>query len=224
MKIRKKILRILILFIGIIMIYNIKGYCNVGGTKRIEIKSGTTAWSVTVKQAYEECEALNAATSTLGTTRLSAHLTTDADWSIMAMFSTSQYGGATGNTGKQIPGTSTYTTNGNKSGIFNLSDGSYITGIVKGARSNAAIDGLYKNGELRPYVKLWESKREDNRVVWFVDKSNGGTYNWFNVVGNKWDSSGIYPITARLGLFDVPMWGSSLSRGESGLFRPVIWN
>ena len=138
MKVKKQLLRIMIIFISIIAIYNIKGYCNVGGTKRVEIKPGTTAWTnINISNAYAECEALNAATSTLGTTTLSAHLTTDADWSAMAILSVSQYGKATTNSPAK--------TNGNNSGIFNIgSKWNFSTGILNTAtkNTNTNVSGL----------------------------------------------------------------------------------
>ena len=237
MKVKKQLLRIMIIFISIIAIYNIKGYCNVGGTKRVEIKPGTTAWTnINISNAYAECEALNAATSTLGTTTLGAHLTTDADWSAMAMLSASQYGGANTNQGKQISGTTTYTTNGNNSGIFNIGGKwNFSTGILNTAtkNTNTNVSGLFNaDGSLKPYMRQWSITRTDNNFVGFKTKAEGGTYGWLNG-GQHWGSSVSYPCSIKNGLFTVFIGydhniGVINARhgGAEGnaTFRPVIWN
>lgn len=92
-----------------------KAYCAESGTTRMKINDEATWININVSEAYKECESLNSTSSTLGTSALKAHLTTDYDWSAMAIFSVSQYGAAT----KNELGTSS-TTN-NKSGIYDIS-------------------------------------------------------------------------------------------------------
>lgn len=103
--------------------------------------NGGTAWTnINISESYAECESLNSPTSTLGTSALKAHLTTDADWSAMAIFSVSQYGGATDNSPK--------TTTGNSSGIYNVgSNWTQTTGILSTANKNSTpyVSGLFND-------------------------------------------------------------------------------
>ena len=223
MRVQKQILRILIMFISIVAIYNIKSYCVVTGTWRMEITGGDPWTNINVSNAYAECESLNSATSTLGTNNLRAHLTTDADWSAMAIFSISQYGGATTNAPE--------TTTGNESGVYNPGRKStFTTGIFNTATKNTStnVSGLFNSdGSLKPYMRQLSKTREENDVVWFKDKTNGGTFGWF--YANKvWGTANSHPINIMQGLFGVII-GSGYTNYEGGAnanisFRPVIWN
>ena len=99
-----------------LLLYCTNSYGVESGTVRMQINGGTAWTNINISESYAECESLNSPTSTLGTSALKAHLTTDADWSAMAIFSVSQYGGAT--------------TTGNSSGIYNVgSNWTQTTGI-----------------------------------------------------------------------------------------------
>jgi len=90
---KKIIIKILILTLSILFIYCAKGYAVETGTVRMEI-TGDTPWvSITIDQAYKECESLDSSTSTLGTDALEPHLTTDLDYHAMGVLAASQYGG-----------------------------------------------------------------------------------------------------------------------------------
>ena len=229
MKIEKQVLRTLILLIVIISLYNINSYCTVSGTKRMEITGGDPWVNINVSKAYEECDSLNSTTSTLGTNNLRAHLTTDADWSAMAIFSISQYGAATNNTPE--------TTTGNVSGIYNPGrNNTFTTGIFNTVEKDMyeRTSGLFNSdGSLKSYMRSWSKVKSDNNAVWFNNKNgtdeNGvGTYGWFNAM-TVWGDYNSHPISIKQGLFGVYL-GVHNSSGTTGAsfsnvtFRPVIWN
>lgn len=225
MKIKNNLIKILILSILFLLIYYTKSYCVESGTVRMQVIDGATTWTnVSVSQSYEECESLNSATSTLGTTALKAHLTTDADWSAMAIFSVSQYGGQT----SEWP---TWTNN-NNSGIKNVGGNTQTTGILNTVtNTNSNFSSLFdSSGNPKKYVKQWSINRESNNFVGF--SSTNGTYGWLG--SNQWfsgrDSS--CPASIKTGLFGVNIssynWGDYASSTgaayNSTSFRPVIWN
>ena len=225
MKIEKQVLRTLILLIVIISLYNINSYCTVSGTKRMEITGGDPWVNIDVSHAYEECNSLNSTTSTLGTNNLRAHLTTDADWSAMAIFSISQYGAATTNKPE--------TTTGNESGVYNPGrNNTFTTGILSNVNKSTkkAIEGLFNNdGSLKPYMRQWSPTRSDNDFVSFKELKDGGTFYWFSAYG-AWSNGTWYPISAKTGLFGVLIGRGDYGQGSTGgensysTFRPVIWN
>lgn len=224
MKIEKQLLRILLIFISIVAIYNIKSYCVVTGTWRMGI-TGETPWTnINISNAYAECESLNSATSTLGTNNLRAHLTTDADWSAMAIFSISQYGAATNNKPES--------TTGNVSGVYNPGrNWTFTTGIS--STRNTYVSGLFnEDGSMKMYIRQLSSNREENNFVGFNDLSKGGTYGWFGSV-KYWENNttSFGGVSLKTGLFGVNygVWGGhgNFVRGEAAsnvTFRPVIWN
>ena len=195
-------------------------YC-ADGTIRMQVVSGGKRWNnISVSEAYEECEKLNSSTSTLGTTALKAHLTTDADWSAMAIFSVSQYGGAASNEPSQ--------TTGNVSGIYNTNGYTYSTGLLETAAStsNSYISGLFDGSDVKPYVKKWSKNRTETNFVGFTN-----TWGWYGA-GTNYGADTSVPVSVKSGLFGVILgyntgWSVS-SGGRNGnanaTFRPVIWN
>ncbi len=220
----KFILKVLIITIILISIYSIESYCLESGTTRMKI-NGEQAWTnITVSESYAECESLNSATSTLGTSALRAHLTTNADWSAMAIFSVSQYGGATNNSASP--------TNGNKSGIYNI--GQYITqttGILNTTTrdTNEYVKGLFnENGSVKKYVKQWPTSREETGFVGFNE-----TWGWLGSRTDSWGNDDRFNVILNVGFFTVYKginkasgWspGTDGSQSERVTFRPVIWN
>ena len=196
-------------------------YGKENGTVRMEIKEGVGAWTnISISDSYEECESLNSPTSTLGTSALEAHLTTDADWSAMALFSVSQYGGSTSNSPAQ--------TNGNSSGIYDIGYYSIrTTGILYTADSTSTeyASGLFNaDGTVKKYIKKWPTNREETGFVGFID-----TWGWHGAAKSYGDRNQ-YPISSRSGLFGVTFGWGDYNGGSTGqmlsneTFRPVIWN
>lgn len=218
---KKRFIKIVLFSLSILIIYSTKSYAVEDGTVRMKI-NGETGWTnINISESYKECEDLNSATSTLGTTALEAHLTTDADWSAMALFSVSQYGGATSNNPQK--------TNGNNSGIYDV--GKYYvqtTGISVLANKKTLnyISGLFNNdGTLKKYVREWPEKKEDTNFVSFID-----TFGWLGANSNYMTHE-IYPISLKKGLFEIcGGYSVATDHGSSGgpfggtSFRPVIWN
>lgn len=217
---KKQLLKIFMLSIVIIAIFCTKSYCVESGTVRMQIIPGGTVWTnINVSESYEECQSLNSSTSTLGTSLLKAHLTTDADWSAMAIFSVSQYGGATTNSPEK--------TNGNNSGIYNVGKWKVqTTGILETANANSTIyiSNLFnEDGTVKNYVRQWPGTRTDTGFVGFTD-----TYGWLGS-WTYWGSNTSWPISIRNGLFGVCVGNGDIGVASGGpfsdvTFRPVIWN
>lgn len=220
---KRNTLKIVIISIIALLLYCTNSYGVESGTVRMQINGGAAWTNINISESYAECESLNSPTSTLGTSALQAHLTTDADWSAMAIFSVSQYGGATSNN----PGTTT----GNSSGIYNVgSNWTQSTGILSTANKNSTpyISGLFnEDGSVKKYIKQWSTTRAETNFVGFQDSSAQGTYGWMGGT-TWWGTSTSYPVSIKNGLFGVGV-GSGLNITSGGAFsnvtfRPVIWN
>lgn len=221
---KKNTLKIVIISIIALLLYCTNSYGVESGTVRMQINGGAAWININISESYAECESLNSPTSTLGTSALQAHLTTDADWSAMAIFSVSQYGGATSNNPE--------TTTGNSSGIYNVgSNWTQSTGILSTANKNSTpyISGLFNEDEsVKKYIKQWSTTRAETNFVGFQDSSAQGTYGWMGGT-TWWGTSTSYPVSIKNGLFGV-VFGHSYAGPASGgassnvTFRPVIWN
>lgn len=220
---KKNTLKIMIISFIALLLYCTNSYGVESGTVRMQINGGTAWTNINISESYAECESLNSPTSTLGTSALKAHLTTDADWSAMAIFSVSQYGGATTNNPE--------TTTGNSSGIYKVeSNWTQTTGILSTANKNSTpyVSGLFNDdGSVKKYIRQWTSTRAETNFVGFLDSSSNGTYGWMGGT-TYWGSSNSYPVSIKNGLFGVYI-GFSYTYTSGGAFsnvtfRPVIWN
>lgn len=225
---KRNTLKIVIISIIALLLYCTNSYGVESGTVRMQINGGAAWTNINISESYAECESLNSPTSTLGTSALQAHLTTDADWSAMAIFSVSQYGGATSNS----PGTTT----GNSSGIYNVgSNFTQSTGILSTANKNSTpyISGLFnEDGSVKKYIKQWSTTRAETNFVGFQDSSAQGTYGWMGGY-RSWGTSTSYPVSIKSGLFGAIFGSNNGGAGYGGAsggansnvtFRPVIWN
>ena len=221
---KKNTLKIMIISFIALLLYCTNSYGVESGTVRMQINGGTAWTNINISESYAECESLNSPTSTLGTSALKAHLTTDADWSAMAIFSVSQYGGATDNSPK--------TTTGNSSGIYNVGGNwTQSTGILSTANKNSTpyISGLFNDdGSVKKYIRQWTSTRAETNFVGFLDSdsSSKGTYGWMGGT-TYWGSSNSYPVSIKKGLFGVGIGILNVTSGgafSNVTFRPVIWN
>lgn len=222
---KKNTLKIMIISFIALLLYCTNSYGVESGTVRMQINGGTAWTNINISESYAECESLNSPTSTLGTSALKAHLTTDADWSAMAIFSVSQYGGATDNSPK--------TTTGNSSGIYNVGGNwTQSTGILSTANKNSTpyISGLFNDdGSVKKYIRQWTSTRAETNFVGFLDSdsSSKGTYGWMGGT-TWWGTSTSYPVSIKNGLFGVVVGSgnfTTLGGAFSNVtFRPVIWN
>lgn len=220
---KKNTLKIMIISFIALLLYCTNSYGVESGTVRMQINGGAAWTNINISESYAECESLNSPTSTLGTSALQAHLTTDADWSAMAIFSVSQYGGATSNS----PGTTT----GNSSGIYKVAGNwTQSTGILSTANKNSTpyISGLFnEDGSVKKYIKQWSTTRAETNFVGFQDSSAQGTYGWMGGT-TWWGTSTSYPVSIKNGLFGVNVGvTSSVTSGgafSNVTFRPVIWN
>ena len=229
---KSKILKIFIISILFLIMYYNKSYCVDSGTVRMQILPNDNAhpvWNnITVSESYDECLSLNSTTSTLGTDALRAHLTTDADWSAMAIFSISQYGGATDN--------GPIWTNNNKSGINNIARinnqnwYTQTTGVCELYKNDVNYSSLLdESGNAKKYVKLWSTNSETiNFVNNFVCFSSNGTLNWLQSETRFRTHTYGAPSSTKLGLFGVTFMGNysyaNGGRNANVTFQPVIWN
>lgn len=194
----KKRLLIKVILIGIcfILIYGNKTFA--ATVKMQGVKDGKVWNQISVSDSYKACEDLDSSDSTLGTDKLQPHLTTDADWSAMAIMSASQYGGATSNTPDW--------TNGNASGVYKI--GQYYsqsTGILNTANKNstAFVSGLFnEDGSVKKYVKQWSPTRTETNFVGFLDSTAQGTFGAFGSA-HDWYTRQDYPVSIKQGLFGV---------------------
>lgn len=219
---KKNTLKIMIISFIALLLYCTNSYGVESGTVRMQINGGTAWTNINISESYAECESLNSPTSTLGTSALKAHLTTDADWSAMAIFSVSQYGGATTNNPE--------TTTGNSSGIYKVgSNWTQTTGILSTANKNSTpyVSGLFNDdGSVKKYIRQWTSTRAETNFVGFLDSSSNGTYGWMGGT-TYWGSSNSYPVSIKNGLFGVNLGFGNITSGgafSNVTFRPVIWN
>lgn len=217
----KYMIKILMLTIVFILFCGVKNIYAAEGTLRMQVNNGKAWTNINISQSYEACENLNKSTSTLGTSLLQAHLTTDEDWSAMAILSVSQYGGATNN--------SPSTTTGNSSGIYNIARNiTQTTGLSSTANqsSTAYLSGLFnEDGTTKKYIKTWNlADREGNNFVGF---QYNGTFGWHGS-WTYWGNSNSYPVSVKSGLFGVIfgnyIFYTSGAPFSNVTFRPVIWN
>lgn len=216
---KKKFIKVIIFSIIILLIYCTKIYASNDGTVRMQINGDAPWYNVDVSESYKECEDLNSPMSTLGTSALEAHLTTDEDWSAMAIFSVSQYGGSDRNWPVK--------TTGNDTGIINIGNGySQTTGISATANKDTDrfISGLFnEDGSLKKYVKRWPATREETNSAAFI-----GTRGWYSGADIYTSSNG-YPVSMKTGLFGYHFgywypYNCTGGKFQDVSFRPVIWN
>lgn len=223
---KTKITKILIMILIMATIYVPVAFCSSADTVRMKIDNGTLWTNITVSESYEECLSLNSTSSTLGTSALEAHLTTDYDWSAMAVFSASQYGKSTNNTPTS--------TNNNKSGLYDIGELTQTTGLLSGATSTTTeyISYLFDSttGNPKKYVNMINTSTgiddSGRKCIPFV--LNGGTLGWLS----SWTFAGTdtrFPVSIKNGLFGVRIgingYYGAYGNGETNVtFRPVIWN
>lgn len=212
----KVITKVLIITLMLVIVCCPTAYCNVSGTVRMKIDNSAPWTNINVSESYEECLSLNSTTSTLGTSALEAHLTTDYDWSIAAIFSVSQY------------------KSGNNSGVKELGTNyTQTTGLLNNSHSTSSlfVYGLYDNdGNPKKYVNKIDAltgMNQDGKVcVSFVQ--NGGTKGWLSSSSVTQNSGNC--VSIKSGSFGLYFGGIDDRQGGNGspnsktTFRPVIWN
>ena len=219
-KIKKVMLLIVVFMIAVILKGNIAFAEYV-----IQVVPNATAWkNISVSDAYDECQKLNTTSSTLGTTSLKAHLTTNADWYAVSLLTYSVYGNS--NSSQKSNNTT-----GNSTGIMGLGTRTFTSSIMEGSVTDDRRKSLYDNINTS-YVESIKNgtNRESNapgRGLLSKEylSSNYGTINYGNGTGS--------PVMTRSGLFSAwvgsnagaDVYNSSTGEAtESVTFRPVIWN
>ena len=229
-KIKRLILLIIVFIIVVLLKGNIvfaESTIQVVPTKNDDKNSTVSAWTdISVSNAYEICQNLNKNYSTLGTDKLKAHLTTNADWYAVSLLAYSAYGNRAASN-----------TTGNKTGVMNFGTmKTYTSALIGDAASAINIKSLYDNLALKsPYVEKVETKTNRNNNIlgrglleneYFVTNRGNVTYG----------DTITYPVCVRTDLFGFTLGGqdwASISNpytSASGwpfsnvTFRPVIWN
>lgn len=207
MKLRNKIILIALIFVSMIAI----NCTNVFAEYVIKVDGGTAWTNINVSDAYDACQNLNTTYSTLGTTSLKAHLTTNADWYAVSLLTYSAYG--TKNMGN---------TTGNASGLVFPVAGwdkySFTASLQKGYNTNntyiSSLIAAVESGS--PFVELLEKERQDNQPGRGILSEEGIT----GPLGYSVSSNS--PTVIRLGLFTGAMHSGVPEGGRT--FRPAIWN
>ena len=219
----RKIRKVMVLIIVFVIAVSIKG--NTAFAEYvIQIKPGTSAWTeISVSAAYDECQKLNQTSSTLGTTSLKAHLTTNADWYAVSLLTYSAYGARSANN-----------TTGNSTGIMNFgSTWTFTSSVMEGSSSNDNRKSLYDNIDT-PYVE--SVKNATNRAS--NEPGRGLLSNEMistSYGGANYSNAGNYPVCVHTNLFGFYLgygtetWGiyGAGCAGNANVrttFRPVIWN
>ena len=189
----------------------------------IQVVPNVAAWNnISVSDAYDVCQDLNADYSTLGTDKLKAHLTTNADWYAVSLLAYSDYGNK-----------SASNTTGNNTGIQKLS-ASFTASLVENYVNNDYISKLVVNLET-PYVETIQNSKKINENV------KGRGLMAYEILTSSEGSvflgaSDSLPVCVRKSLFTFCLGagGGSTYFGNSNAsqgkpygditFRPVIWN
>ena len=227
-KIKRLILLIIVFIIVVLLKGNIvfaESTIQVVPTKNDDKNSTVSAWTdISVSNAYEICQNLNKNYSTLGTDKLKAHLTTNADWYAVSLLAYSAYGNRDASN-----------TTGNKTGIMRLGTLDTFTASLMGeASSNINIKSLYDNLALKsPYVEKVETytnRLQNSKGMGLLESE----YFVTNKGGYLYADSVSLPVCTRHNLFGITLGKGSWQYGgydhSNGspktevTFRPVIWN
>ena len=198
-----KIIRRIIMLIVILMIaVTLKGNTAFAEyvIQVVPTSNANPAWkSINVSDAYDACQNLNQTYSTLGTTSLKAHLTTNADWYAVSLLTYSAYGNKNASN-----------TTGNKTGIMNFGTSyTFTSSVMEGTATNENRTSLYNNIGT-PYVE--SVKNNTNRASNEPGRgllSNEMLSGSFGTV--YYANDGGYPVSVRNSLF-----GFSLGNGNVG--------
>ena len=185
----------------------------------IQVVPNATAWkTITVSDAYDACQNLNQPYSTLGTTSLKAHLTTNADYYAVSLLTYSSYG----NRNKS-------NTTGNRTGIMNFGTSSTFTSsLMDGYQNSTYTKSLRENIET-PYVekvKNYTDRAANASGLGLLGKEVISTsYGSIEYASNNntW-----CPVVVRSNLFGIRVahsWEGCQGESHASVtFRPVIWN
>ena len=218
MKVIKKIILLVLVFMVAAMLKGNSVFAEYV-IQVIPTTNANPAWkSINVSDAYDACQNLNQSYSTLGTTSLKAHLTTNADWYAVSLLTYSAYGNKNASN-----------TTGNKTGIMNFGTAyTFTSSVMEGTTTNDDRKSLYDNINT-PYVE--SVKNSTNRASnepgrgllskEFLSGSFGTVY---------YSTQTAYPVSVRNSLFGFYL-GNNVNYGYSAggartdvTFRPIIWN
>lgn len=217
MKLRNRIIIIALIFVSVIAI----NCTSVFAEYVVQVVPNATGWNyISVSDAYDACQNLNTTYSTLGTTSLKAHLTTNADWYAVSLLTYSAYGA-------KSPGNTT----GNKSGITNMGEHwqspiYWMSALVEGYTSNTYIESLANAAAAgSPYVEIVKKStdRASNQPGRGLLLSECVTTTRGDISGRYGNNSG---AMGRYDLFGLYV-GNTHNTGAASqyvYFRPAIWN
>lgn len=226
-----KIIKILMVSIIFIILYNIKSYGAVAITKGTEVFTNRT-----ISDFYDMCKEMKNAGQGLEGTSVDVHMATNKEWATVSYFSNSNYGTATQgkNTGTSITidGTTYYSTNGNATGVMDWGKNeTFTSGIISNYADIDTTSTVYSNG-----ASIIQNATDSVNVDLMntVSKSSVAANGWYK----SWNDLRInidFPYSVRSGLFGISMgtmYASNqyLVNGRYGgpssktTFRPVILN
>lgn len=217
MKLRNKIILIALIFVSMIAV----NCTDVFAEYVIQVVPDGTAWkNINVSDAYDACQNLNTTYSTLGTTSLKAHLTTNADWYAVSLLTYSAYGNRNANN-----------TTGNNSGIKNFGTNyTFTSSLMEGYTSSSyrtSLENAVASGS--PYVETVKNatNRNSNQAGRGLLASEHLTEEYGSAI---YENSTNYPVLIRTSLFGFAVgrgnWWCLISEGyaSDATFRPAIWN
>ena len=203
----RKIRKVMLLIVVFMIAVSIKG--NTAFAEYvIQVVPNATPWTnINVSDAYDACQNLNQNYSTLGTTSLKAHLTTNADWYAVSLLTYSAYGNK-----------SASNTTGNSTGIMNFgTQNTFTSSVMEGATTNDNIKSLYDNINTS-YVETVKNNTNRAQNVpgrGLLEKE----YLVSNLGGGYFGDDGKYPISLRKQLFGVGL--GTYGGGQDGCSRTV---
>ena len=223
MKILKKELIIILLFIAILIPINCSAVY-------IEIKPNTTAArQLTISEVYDLCKDLKNADTTLGNNNLDPHLTLNRDWGALAYLGMSVYGG--------ITDVYSSSSTGNNTGVMKLSDyGSFTASILDGVTSNSDIARLIEDQDTKYVEKLPSEYTAENtrgqalyELVgkWGLNLAIVNSTYPTVLRSSFWSSTrvqGCYSTKTTSSVKKETLYTIYSTTGGSFAFRPVIWN
>ena len=189
----------------------------------IEIRPETTDKTryehIDASSAYQICYDLRSYDTTLGTNNLDPHLVLNKDWGAVVYLGSSSYG---------MPGVSKKSTTGNKSGVMNLADSSWVitSSLYQGleGKSPSSVENLKKNIN----TKYVETLPKDFNIESTRGMAIMETYGWYYGTNNNYNlPNEDNPVGIRYRRFPVEgiINGNGTGKSSSYLtFRPVIWN
>lgn len=174
----------------------------------IEIKDTTqdVLTNKTISEFYDMAEEMKNIGQGLEGTTVDVKMANNYEWAVVSYFSNSSYGttGEGQNTGKQLSGTSHYSTNGNITGVMDWGKTyTFTAGIIESYASKtlttAGGSSIINNAGTSKVDKYSESYENNDYTI--------AKTNWYSPSWNSARNDAGFPYSLRQGLYRIP-WGT----------------